>query len=214
MGNAQRKEVGQLIALDEQIVKPPIYDLHEAVCRLGRIEDAHILIQHPLVSRLHAWIERNGPRYVLIDAGSVNGTFVNRSRITTPRLLLHDDEIGLGATRPCLRFIDPDPTGIAPRQLRYDERAMVFYLGDYQVKLTPTQHKLLLFFYQHAGEVCSHERCAQMLWGRDYEPGSDAGRLEQQIAGLRAALRAADADAASELLLNRRGLGYLLNLSD
>jgi pSer/pThr/pTyr-binding forkhead associated (FHA) protein len=50
------------------------------------------------VSRLHAVLKRNGPRVVVKDLGSANGTYVNGKRLTpeTERLLNHGDIVALG----------------------------------------------------------------------------------------------------------------------
>jgi hypothetical protein len=192
-------------------ITPEEYLLGDTVCTIGRWPSCTIVVQGPLISRLHAKIEPQGPRYVLNDAGSVNGTFVNGQRISEPYLLASDDLIALGAPAPpLLRFIDPDPTRHAGGSLRFDERAMVFSLAGQPLDLTPSQFKLLLHLYRHRGEVCSRESCAQAIWGRDYVPGMDAGALDQAFNGLRRALRQADPQAS--LIQTRRGLGYELTL--
>jgi DNA-binding response OmpR family regulator len=87
---------------------------------------------------------------------------------------------------------------------------MTFYLEERPLSLTPQQFRLLSHLYQHAGEVCTRERCAEAIWGRDYDPGMDADALDRAIANLRAQLRQVDPD--SDLIQTRRGLGYVLEL--
>lgn len=200
---------GQLVALAADLVTPQSFELVGEVCTLGRAEGCSILVQHPLVSRLHARIERGGPRYILADAGSANGTFVNGQRLRGHHTLSDDDMIGLGSTRPLLRFVDPDPTLMAEGQLRYDEPSMSFWYGDQPLTLTPMQFRLLHYLFQHAGEICTRESCAQAIWGRDYDPGMDAGALDQALNSLRRALRSAS--PAADLIETRRGLGYVLH---
>ncbi len=202
----------RLLALDSDIVTTRSYVLRGESCALGRAPTCDLVVQHPLVSRLHARVERNGTHFLLVDAGSVNGTFVNGRRLSAPHLLRHDDEIGLGSARPLLRFDDPEATEVAAGHLRYDDRQMRFLLGDRVVDLTPMQVRLLRFLYEHAGEVCSRESCAQAIWGADYRSGDEAAPLDQQLAEVRRRLRAADPQAARDLIVNRRGLGYVLNL--
>jgi len=199
----------QVLALDPGVT-PQEVTLEADGCVIGRAASCHIIIRQKLVSRLHARIECNGPRFMLIDTNSANGTFVNRRRIREPHLLQHDDIIGLGSPEPLLRFLDPDPTYRPANQLRYDERAMLFILGNQPLDLTPTQFRLLHHLYHHAGDTCSRESCAQALWGRNYEPGLDAGALDQAFNSLRRALRKADPD--HDLIQTRRGLGYTLVL--
>jgi DNA-binding response OmpR family regulator len=204
-GNDQR--YAQLIALDIEVA-PAKFTLSAASCTIGRAPSSDLVVRHNLVSRLHATVERRGPRYVLADADSANGTFVNGRRITAPHQLRRDDRIGLGSPTPLLCFFDPDPTAVGRPRLEYDEHTMRFTLGQRQLDLTRTQLLLLLYLYRHAGEVCSREACAAAAWGREYDGGMDAKPLDELLSKLRSKLRAAAPD--TELLTTRRGLGFML----
>jgi len=63
---------------------------------LGR-RDAHILLNDPEISSLHAAITVEGNRYSLRDLQSTNGTFLNGRRIEEAALA-HLDELRLGQT--------------------------------------------------------------------------------------------------------------------
>jgi hypothetical protein len=202
-------QFAQLIALHED-VQPAEITLEADVYTLGRSPLCQIVVQRSTVSRLHAKIERDGPRYLLVDAGSANGTFVNSQRLHTPHLLSDRDLIGLGAVTAILRFLDLDPTVVPTTRLRYDERQMLFTLDNQPLDLTPAQFRLLHHLYQFAGEVCTRESCATALWGRDYDPGLDADALDRAFSSLRSQLRRTAATA--DLIETRRGLGYVLNL--
>ena len=54
------------------------------VTRLGRHPDSEIMLDDITVSRRHAAIERTDEGYVVTDAGSLNGTYVNQERIDGP----------------------------------------------------------------------------------------------------------------------------------
>lgn len=201
-----------LLAMHEDVT-PSEYYLDDVVCTIGRAPGCRILIQGAQISRLHARIEPvEGARYVLSDAGSVNGTYVNGRRVTGSHILRHDDIIGLGAPTPLLRFLDADATVYSSGTLTYDERTMVFRLQTTPLDLTMTQFRLLSHLYRNVGSVCSRESCAQALWGRDYEPGLDAGALDQAFNSLRRVLRDADPEHGGDLIQTRRGLGYELVL--
>jgi hypothetical protein len=74
-----------------------------AVTTIGRAEDCDIgLFGDPAVEKLHARIERRGNDFVLVDAGSASGTYVNDERIDGPRVLRAGDVIRMG--RCLLRF--------------------------------------------------------------------------------------------------------------
>ncbi|RIK35327.1 MAG: hypothetical protein DCC55_30645 [Chloroflexi bacterium] len=202
-------QFAQLVAL-HQDVQPAETMLEADVYTLGRSPLCQIVVQRSTVSRLHAKIERDGPRYLLVDAGSANGTFVNGQRLHAPHLLSDRDLIGLGAASALLRFLDLDPTVVPATRLRYDERKMLFSLDNQPLDLTPAQFRLLHHLYQFAGEVCTRESCAEALWGRDYDPGLDADALDRAFSSLRSQLRRTAATA--DLIETRRGLGYVLNL--
>ncbi len=216
------QHVPSLVALDS-VVQPSTYELDMDVCTIGRYEECQIVINpdKKTVSRLHAKIERSGPRYFLSDIGSANGTFVNGERIAGPHLLVNDDTIGLGSKEPMLRFHDPDPTIIQRRMdwLHYDEPAMRFYLRGKPIDLAIGPFRLLLHLYNHAGEVCTREQCAEVVFGPDYDPGQFAG-LDETINKLRTKLCQAEPTIDKEtrdiirkkMVTTRRGLGYVLYL--
>ncbi len=63
---------------------------------IGRAADNHIVIDHPMVSRYHALIERMGTRYRIIDTHSANGVYINGERIDEIGWLKEGDEIKIG----------------------------------------------------------------------------------------------------------------------
>lgn len=74
-----------------------IIPLRESVITLGRAPECTIVLQDPYVSRQHAQICLRGTLYVLLDAGSQSGTFVNGA--TMHEHVLHSgDVIRLGRT--------------------------------------------------------------------------------------------------------------------
>jgi DNA-binding response OmpR family regulator len=213
-----------LIALDAT-VRPACYELGE-VCTLGRDPHCQVFIDtaERTVSRLHAKIERHGPRYVLSDADSTNGTFVNGARLRAPYRLSNGDAIGFGSKAPLVRFEDHDPTqsSLAREWLAFDETTMWFYLLDRRVELPAQQFRLLLHLFRHAGEVCTREQCAAIVWSESYTP-SQLANLDEIIRKLRENLCAALPDDLADraqvartirerLLATRRGIGFTLYL--
>ncbi len=78
---------------------------------IGRAESCDLgLFGDPAIERLHATIQRLGNGYVVRDAGSVGGTFVNDERIAAPRVLRSGDVIQVG--RAVLRFGERASQGI------------------------------------------------------------------------------------------------------
>jgi len=70
--------------------------LSAPVTRLGRRQENEISLDDITVSRRHAEITRTGDGYVVADAGSLNGTYVNGKRIDGPVVLLQGDELQVG----------------------------------------------------------------------------------------------------------------------
>jgi hypothetical protein len=62
---------------------------------VGRRPDSDIFLDDITVSRDHAVVVRRGNDYYLDDCGSLNGTYVNRSRIESHRLV-DGDELQIG----------------------------------------------------------------------------------------------------------------------
>lgn len=70
---------------------------------IGRAADNGLVIDDPAVSRQHAYLGPRGDGWVLVDKGSVNGTFVNGERLRGPRKLVAGDVIELGGVRLVFR---------------------------------------------------------------------------------------------------------------
>jgi adenylate cyclase len=66
---------------------------------LGRHPDNTVQLLDRIVSKNHCHIDRSDGKYVLIDQGSLNGTYVNGERVQGTRVLKQDDEITLGSTK-------------------------------------------------------------------------------------------------------------------
>jgi pSer/pThr/pTyr-binding forkhead associated (FHA) protein len=85
--------------------------LDQAVTTVGRNPDSDIFLDDVTVSRKHATFTRHADGYELSDAGSLNGTYLNRERIETASLG-NGDEVQIGKFR--LLFFASLPGGSAP----------------------------------------------------------------------------------------------------
>lgn len=74
------------------------FALRDVVTRLGRHPDSEIMLDDITVSRRHAEVARTAAGYVLRDAGSLNGTYVNQQRVDETRLD-RGDELQVGKFR-------------------------------------------------------------------------------------------------------------------
>lgn len=61
----------------------------------GRHPDSDVFLNDITVSRRHAEIRREGDRFTVKDAGSLNGTYVNRERVDAAELS-SGDELQIG----------------------------------------------------------------------------------------------------------------------
>jgi len=80
-------------------------ELNTEELTVGRSSQNDLVLDDPLVSRLHAIFMRRGDVVLLEDLGSHNGTYVNNERLHTIRQLHHGDTIVIGSSRSL--FEDP-----------------------------------------------------------------------------------------------------------
>ncbi len=117
----QGPQLGQTFALDQ------------ATHSLGREPMNDIVISDPQISRQHARITRQGQAFVIEDAGSTNGTFVNGVRLKSPHTLEPNDVIGLGDA-VTLTYYGPD---IAATEKIASKPTAALGPTDYQPQPTP-----------------------------------------------------------------------------
>ena len=176
--------------------------LDQDTMTIGRSESCDIVVHSTTVSRLHARIELEHDRYMLYDAGSANGTFLNGEPLLGPRQLSTDDEIWLGSDVAVLSFSDPDQTlGVtmqrSPAALTIDERARIVQVAGLPVQLTTLEYDLLHYLASRPHQVCTREECFRVVWGQPYDHQTCEDALNACIARLRRNLRAT-AEAAGQ----------------
>lgn len=207
-------EMARLCSIHPDI-QPFEFVLQEGLYTIGRSDKCDIVIKQigqKNISRLHAEIECNGLSYILRDARSRNGTFVNDRKINEPYLLQDEDKIGLGTPEALLCFLDPDPTDVVASRLRYDARIMKFLLDGSPLDLTLKEFQILHYLYEHIGAVCKRQDCFEAVWKRGYTPEllPDAETLDRFVSNIRQKIREVDAEA--DLIKTHRGQGYQLVL--
>lgn len=65
---------------------------------IGRSSDSKIFLDDVTVSRKHAAVSLSGSDWVLSDSGSLNGTYVNKHRVSSTTLV-NGDELQIGKFR-------------------------------------------------------------------------------------------------------------------
>ncbi|MGH3901095.1 MAG: glycogen accumulation regulator GarA [Pseudonocardiaceae bacterium] len=72
--------------------------LDRSTTSAGRHPDSDIFLDDVTVSRRHAEFRREGGDFVVVDVGSLNGTYVNREPVDTA-VLANGDEVQIGKFR-------------------------------------------------------------------------------------------------------------------
>lgn len=99
-----------VVSLDEIVAGQPIlvvrggeeegshFNLDKNVVTIGRHSESDIVLDDITVSRRHSEIHRESGNFVVRDAGSLNGTYVNQTRVDECRLT-QGDELQVGKFR-------------------------------------------------------------------------------------------------------------------
>lgn len=72
--------------------------LAEQPVLLGRADNCTLVIEDDYASNQHARLSPHGPDWFLEDLGSTNGTYLDRSRVTTPVKVAPGTPIRIGKT--------------------------------------------------------------------------------------------------------------------
>ena len=163
---------------------------------IGRYSPADLIINQDRISRQHAQIEYRDFGYFLRDLDSRNGTFVNGRHLNeTPIRLKDGDEIVFGGAAS-FRFFDPEETTHGPRLGRLhgvwiDEKLHVVWVDAHLVDppLSPAQFTLLLFLYEHMGQVVSRTDIVTAVYADADPEGISNEALDGLIKRLRQRLR-------------------------
>ncbi|MCG3173213.1 MAG: hypothetical protein GMKNLPBB_01391 [Myxococcota bacterium] len=83
---------------------------NQPIIKIGRLSSAHIKLDDPTVSRVHAVIETDPEGNVTVrDMKSSSGIVVNGTRISDEARLRNGDEVLVGKTKLVIRFAAPAP---------------------------------------------------------------------------------------------------------
>ena len=93
-----------------EIVRGPFagasFQVDRAVCSIGRGEENDVRIRDDTVSLVHATLLRKRGTWFVVDLRSMNGTFVDGSRVSGERALHPDARLRLGAVELAFRALD------------------------------------------------------------------------------------------------------------
>jgi adenylate cyclase len=95
----ERFSVGVLRVATPGVEREPIPLYEGDTVRVGRVASNEIALVDNLVSRFHAVFNGSASGIVVSDLSSLNGTFLNGRRISTPVTVRPGDVISIGSTR-------------------------------------------------------------------------------------------------------------------
>jgi pSer/pThr/pTyr-binding forkhead associated (FHA) protein len=87
---------------------------------VGREDDCDVLLTSPRVSRRHARLWASGKEFGVEDLGSLNGTYVNRRRVTGAAMLSDGDRLTLADVELQFRVLPADAVPLPRRSAAVD----------------------------------------------------------------------------------------------
>lgn len=182
---------------------------------IGRAPECEVQLDARWVSRQHATIRMEGSNYVIEDAGSKNGVFVNGQRVSGPRTLEDGDRIQLAPGLE-LSFVDSESTAPLPgrveRGLRLDteERRVVVAGQELLPPLSTAQFDFLALLAGEPGRVYSRSEIIAAVWP-DVDPeGVSDDAIDALVRRLRQ--RLAEIDPGHRYIVTVRGYGFRLEV--
>lgn len=96
---------------------------------------------------------------------------------------------------------DADPNALVVDDVALDLRTRRVQVGDRRVELSAREFALAEAFFRHPDQVLSREQLLDLVWGYDYDPGSNV--VEVYVGYLRKKI-------GKDRIVSVRGMGYRL----
>ncbi len=94
----QRTDCLVVIYTKEPTLLGKRFVLDDAVTRVGRGTDNHIVLDSDSVSRRHGQFEKRANQWTVVDQGSTNGTYCNDEQVLREVVLMNGDRVKIGST--------------------------------------------------------------------------------------------------------------------
>ena len=189
--------------------------LHDAASdiTIGRSPDCDINIPVRWISRTHAVLRYQNRQFLLEDASSKNGVFVNGQRVVKPQPLTDGDVVQLA---PGLELIYVDSEATAPLPggrgmgLNVDQEERQVYVHGQLLTppLSNQQYELLVLLSQNPGKVYSRAEVIEAAWPGEAAEGVTDDAIDALVRRLRQ--RLAEIDPESNFIVTVRGYGFRL----
>lgn len=182
---------------------------------IGRSSDCSISIPVRWISRTHAVLRRAHGQFILEDAGSKNGVFINSHRVIKPQPLEDGDVIQLA---PGLELIYVDSEATAPLPggksglgLRIDQAERQIYIHGQLVTppLSNQQYELVAKLSEQPGRVYSRAEIIEAVWPDDSAEGVTDDAIDALVRRLRQ--RLAEMEPEHDFIVTVRGYGFRLD---
>ena len=208
------REPALLVWQDGDLIKDQ-WVISQTPVTIGRAPECEVQLDVRWVSRRHAFIRMVGKQYVLEDAGSKNGVFVNGQRVTSPRTLEDGDRIQVAPGLELI-FVDSEATAPLPGRaipgfiLDREERRLVVAGRELVPPLSTAQYDFLALLAEEPGRVYSRQEVVAAVWP-DVEPeGVSDDAIDALVRRLRQ--RLAEVDPGQEYIVTVRGYGFRLDV--
>ena len=96
-GSQESATTGRVTILEPEDLAGAVMTIGDELT-IGRAAACSLTLDDTFVSQLHASIVWRDHHYLVEDAGSTNGTFVNRERLVAPMVLQSGDRVQIGST--------------------------------------------------------------------------------------------------------------------
>ena len=190
------------------------YQICESPFRIGRSSSAGLFIPDADVSRDHAVIEEKDGVYTIRDAGSTNGTLLNRKPVgPDPVELCDHDLITISKAREYI-FVMPGKTmpildPLYEYGLEIDRDAYQVYVDGIPISPDKRGFRLLSLLAESPGRVYTYAEIAGRLYPEDRDTESQLQRVQAAKNDLSKHLKSQG--ITRSLIKSKNGVGYRLD---
>jgi hypothetical protein len=212
--NDLTREPALLVWQDGELIKNQ-WILNRTPMRIGRAPDCDVRLDLRWISRSHALIRLEGAHYMLEDAGSRNGVFVNGQRVTGPRPLQDGDRVQLAPGLELI-FVDSEATAPLPGRtapgltLDRAERRVMVRGQELVPPVSTAQFDFLTLLAEEPGRVYSRDEVIAAVWPGAAPEGVSDDAIDALVRRLRH--RLAEIDPDHDYIVTVRGYGFRLEL--
>jgi len=191
--------------------------LKDGSITIGRLDDSDVSLADRLVSRRHALLEKDRGQWLIRDAGSRNGTFVNGKRISEPHVLRDGDVIQIGLDFKAV-YVDPEATGalvtdalVRGHGLWVDEERREVWVQGSRISpsLSRAQFTLLRLLYSEAGRVFTRDEIVEQVWPDAVTDGVSDETIDALVGRLRRRIASIDPDHSYVVTVRGHGFRFV-----